>query len=978
MEDYGSCSEDSGMDEQGSENSAVTCLEQFKVRIVEFSQPNLAKGSAENEELTPSQLQQLESLSKFSHFKYITQERFISIAREASDLRSFRVLFGQQTGSLYDFSLMCVDIYFHSTATPSVVLRTGLGEASLSVNFQESGVLLPNVMGVELESYGSTYDSFLNAFLENLHSYLFIHDTHWESLAKYQDSAVPDFELQSQENFLRYALGKFAIYDMLTNTLPELCEAVMAYYIIYRPNLKLHLDINAATEGSEVTISKESWAYERNPKLMEEFEGRGYNTMQTELFNNIRKILDSLPSPKDKFGIDITNSAPVVLTEASQNDPQPPESVTSYFQSLKDFRFNTAEFYKLKNHVHMENVSTDAPVNTNRLSKEVKVLSQHLPCEATGAIFVVMDSERMDLMKALISGTEDTPYTHGLYEFHITCPPEYPKKPPIVSIVTTGKGKVRFNPNLYDDGYVCLSVINTWDGDPSERWNPAHSNILQVLLSIQVLVMDNRIIQKEPEFEHLAEDSWENKMYSNIVKYNNVKYAMIGMIDNPPEEFREAIWRHFALKRNAIMATVDKWLEEAKNFVTPTDGDIDYLVMDHNPHTSTLFKSYSYYSMLLEARNELLRKLDSVPSLGIPRDEYQSIEITEDLVKLGGYYKKMNIFMISYVELAEAGGYRHSLGSYLSSNTIYQSKAERFNKEKEQFGTLKCLPNSSIFIVSDTERSDLLKILISGPVGTDYSNGLFLFDVVCPDTYPETAPKVLLLTTGRYKVNFSPRLRSNGEVTGLVWTPESTLASLFLQIQEIFKETVQDSNSKILSAIVRYNTLAYAVLDMVKHPPADFKAAVAAHFEFKKRDVLLQVEAWLEEATSIEDFSEVQCDNMHTLQIFMECTPAAAIENMYSEIADLIGEEADQEWSESEEYTNTNTNKKKKGVMKKEENDSSSGGDSEDNESIRPIKAADEGGLVNSVKKMEEAEKNEEIDVKNDASRSDCGLTSDG
>ena len=62
----------------------------------------------------------------------------------------------------------------------------------------------------------------------------------------------------------------------------------------------------------------------------------------------------------------------------------------------------------------------------------------------------------MDLMKALISGSEDTPYTHGLYEFHIACPLEYPKKPPLVSIVTTGNGKVRFNPNLYDDGYVCL------------------------------------------------------------------------------------------------------------------------------------------------------------------------------------------------------------------------------------------------------------------------------------------------------------------------------------------------------------------------------------------------------------------------------------------------------------------------------------------------------------------------------------------
>lgn len=30
-------------------------------------------------------------------------------------------------------------------------------------------------------------------------------------------------------------------------------------------------------------------------------------------------------------------------------------------------------------------------------------------------------------------------------------------------------------------------------------------------------------------------------MYCNIVKYNNVKHAMLGMLENPPEEFKEVI-----------------------------------------------------------------------------------------------------------------------------------------------------------------------------------------------------------------------------------------------------------------------------------------------------------------------------------------------------------------------------------------------------------------------------------------------------
>lgn len=46
----------------------------------------------------------------------------------------------------------------------------------------------------------------------------------------------------------------------------------------------------------------------------------------------------------------------------------------------------------------------------------------------------------------------------------------------------------RLNPNLYEDGKVCLSLLGTWHGKGSETWSPL-SNILQVLVSIQGLVL---------------------------------------------------------------------------------------------------------------------------------------------------------------------------------------------------------------------------------------------------------------------------------------------------------------------------------------------------------------------------------------------------------------------------------------------------------------------------------------------------------
>ena len=36
--------------------------------------------------------------------------------------------------------------------------------------------------------------------------------------------------------------------------------------------------------------------------------------------------------------------------------------------------------------------------------------------------------------------------------FDILCKEDYPMGPPFVQIVTTGRGTVRFNPNLYADG----------------------------------------------------------------------------------------------------------------------------------------------------------------------------------------------------------------------------------------------------------------------------------------------------------------------------------------------------------------------------------------------------------------------------------------------------------------------------------------------------------------------------------------------
>jgi ubiquitin-protein ligase len=66
--------------------------------------------------------------------------------------------------------------------------------------------------------------------------------------------------------------------------------------------------------------------------------------------------------------------------------------------------------------------------------------------------------------KFLIAGPTETPYSNALFEFDCFMPLNYPHSPPLVHLRTTGGGRVRFNPNLYQCGKVCLSLLGTWPG----------------------------------------------------------------------------------------------------------------------------------------------------------------------------------------------------------------------------------------------------------------------------------------------------------------------------------------------------------------------------------------------------------------------------------------------------------------------------------------------------------------------------------
>ena len=87
--------------------------------------------------------------------------------------------------------------------------------------------------------------------------------------------------------------------------------------------------------------------------------------------------------------------------------------------------------------------------------------------------FIEIDDEDISIIKCLIIGTKNTPYMGGFFLFSLRFPEHYPMSPPIVWFYTT-KSNMRINPNLYINGKVCLSIINTWGN--SSNWTPSIDN----------------------------------------------------------------------------------------------------------------------------------------------------------------------------------------------------------------------------------------------------------------------------------------------------------------------------------------------------------------------------------------------------------------------------------------------------------------------------------------------------------------------
>tara|TARA_A100001035_G_scaffold279684_1_gene281836 strand:- start:750 stop:1478 length:729 start_codon:yes stop_codon:yes gene_type:complete len=157
-----------------------------------------------------------------------------------------------------------------------------------------------------------------------------------------------------------------------------------------------------------------------------------------------------------------------------------------------------------------------------RLAKDVKDIYKN-PLEEHG-IYYIHDEDDILKGQALIIGPKNTPYSYGNYLFTFKYPSNYPFSPPIVTYYTND-GLTRFNPNLYKNGKVCISILNTWKGP---QWTSCQT-ISSILLCICASVMNDTPLLNEPGITNNHED-YNN--YNKIINYKNYEIAIAEVISN--------------------------------------------------------------------------------------------------------------------------------------------------------------------------------------------------------------------------------------------------------------------------------------------------------------------------------------------------------------------------------------------------------------------------------------------------------------
>ncbi|KAJ7973089.1 Ubiquitin-conjugating enzyme [Quillaja saponaria] len=186
------------------------------------------------------------------------------------------------------------------------------------------------------------------------------------------------------------------------------------------------------------------------------------------------------------------------------------------------------------------------------IKREWEILKLFLP----NSIYVRCYESRPDLMRAMIVGSENTPYYRGLFIFDIQLPSNHPFQPPEIFYHSYG---LDVNPNLNRSGKVNLHPLKRGNRCWFGYSNSKQFTILGVLRSIGSLVLnDNPYLQ---EIHHLHITINKNNDNNNKNAFMRTCEVMLRILKSPPRDFEDFVIGYFQTHAHYILLNYKTWMD---------------------------------------------------------------------------------------------------------------------------------------------------------------------------------------------------------------------------------------------------------------------------------------------------------------------------------------------------------------------------------------------------------------------------------
>lgn len=377
-----------------------------------------------------------------------------------------------------------------------------------------------------------------------------------------------------------------------------------------------------------------------------------------------------------------------------------------------------------------------------------------------------------------------------MFHFDIRVPAEYPFKPPQVTLRTTDGGRVRFNPNLYATGRVCLSILGTWEGP---AWSSAES-LSSVLLSIQSL-MCSKPYHNEPGFENVR-DAAAVSRYNEYVAYETLRVAVVGMIDAPTcgDAFADVMERHILL-----------WFDMFHHSCIEAAGRLE-----HNTYAdkfSTARGTYKYGEVaekLLAARERILARLTSVRR---PRPLYPTASLAPAAVAAAAadaaaaaapasQSSNLSLPAVGASPNGAAAG-DGGAGNGVPPLAVADPFATEVSADAVAYATERLVDEHRALSinppagVSASPRDSAFPFVwdatVSGPERSAWEGGLFALEIYCAADHPARPPFVRFAPGAEM---FHPNVTPDGMIPALAcvnarWNPATKLSAVLVALQQL-------------------------------------------------------------------------------------------------------------------------------------------------------------------------------------------------